>query len=342
MVSKDSVRRSQSVPASKPVSKTFVIIAITIAVLVVLGVFLLLTKGQFVGKAISFSQVAQQAPSTTQTEPSTQLVQQAPSTESTTTTETTQQEVLPGGTSSLPSTTSTTPSSSDDLQIDLELNRVNRTHSWVNVYLTSASHDQIAQFSPLRLVSKNKFTGEFVKVEMQPLFKLVKTDIKNAETLDFSLVDFSGMGPFPITPLAKTYIGRVYLKNINDVVGTTQIALHPDSRVFYDSSNKFILSIAPLSACAPGSQTLAPSVEACGYDNDGCGGFLNYGSCAEGLVCVNNACQSAVSLVLQANAPQYDKTVLEQVSTTLSNQNLGKLQKLSAIVNAVKAWLAAQ
>src|SRR3989344_4539607 len=56
MSPKDTVKKNtryspQYVPASKPVSKIFVIIAITVAALVVLGAFLFFTN-QFVGKAI--------------------------------------------------------------------------------------------------------------------------------------------------------------------------------------------------------------------------------------------------------------------------------------------------
>ena len=87
----------------------------------------------------------------------------------------------------------------------------------------------------------------------------------------------------------------------------------------------------------------------CGVVDNGCGGAVDCtavagqsSTCAIGQVCVSNACVSAVSLALPATAPSHDKTVLQQVSDAVSNAKLTKLQKLAAIVNAVKAWLAAQ
>ncbi len=319
MVSKDSVRRSQSVPASKPVSKTFIIIAISVAALVILGVFLLLTKGQFVGKA-TFSQVAQQVPT-------------VPTTTETTQPQTTQQEAIPAETSSPPPT-----SSSDDLHIDLELNRVDRTHSWVNVYLTSASHDQLMGMS-LQLKMEG-VSGKFTKVELHPLFKSVTSSGLNTGQINFHAVNTVII---PITPSAKTYLGRVYLQNENGAPGTITINLVGTPQINYASSNLYLISMTPLSACAPNGileSSLIPNMN-CGAWADGCDGFVDAGSCADGNVCVAKSCKSA-GQVLPANAPQHDKAVLKQVSDTLSNNALNKLQKLSGIVNAVKAWLAAQ
>ena len=333
MVTKDTRRNSysQSVPASKPVSKTFVIIAISVAALVILGAFLLLTKGQFVGKAISSSQVAQRAPT-------------VPTTTETTQPPTTQQEALPAETSSPPSTTeSSTTDSLRVLQIDLELDGVDDTHSWVNVYLTSAIDDKIYAFNPIQLVSSTA-SSKFISFEMSSLFESKQYSSTISANKD-KLVIF---GPIIfIIPSAKIYVGRAYLEHSNNNFETLQITLDPISVAYYYvdkvDNKKFNLKLTPFSVCIPDADlesTLIPNVN-CGAWSDGCGGFVDAGSCADGNVCVANSCQPA-GQVLPANAPQYDKAALEQVFNTLNNGQLKKQQKLSAIVNAVKAWLAAQ
>ncbi len=346
MVSKDNRRNSysQSVPASKSVSKIFVIIAISVAALVVLGVFLLLTKGQFVGKA-TFTQVAQQAPSTTQTEPSTQLVQQAPSTESTA--PTTPVSPTPVSTDTISTDTlqndqlPITPSTSDDLQIDLELDRVDRTHSWVNVYLTSASHDQIAGMS--FGITFEGVTGQFTKAEVHPLFKSITSSVSGG------IVSFEAGENviIPIAPLAKTYVGRAYFQTLNGPPVNFKIVMYGDAKIAYSSGKFYLVSMAPLSACAPSGNLdkLIPNVN-CGAWADGCGGFVDAGSCTDGNVCVANSCQSAVSQLSSQDqllcqgaiaASAKDKNLLGGVINALKNTD--QLDAVLDVFAALNEWL---
>ena len=229
-----------------------------------------------------------------------------------------------------------------DLIVDLELNRVDRTHAWVNMYLTSAK-DKVSSF----YIKLNGY-GPFGKVELHTLFNSLQTEVHGDNVLLIG-------GPYTMAPSAKTYVGRVYVDQSGQgAPKPLEITLDPTSYAYDSSNNKFSLTLAPFSACTPLTGSVMSSCtylndKVCGALQDGCGGYIDCGQCTGGDVCITanvagvpGVCKSAVSQVLPANAPQYDKTALQQVSDTLSNAGLSKLQKLSAIVNAVKAWLAAQ
>ncbi|MDP3698969.1 MAG: hypothetical protein Q8R47_05270 [Nanoarchaeota archaeon] len=233
-----------------------------------------------------------------------------------------------------PETVQIQPVVSNGLTVDLELNRVDRTHAWMNIYLTS-SKSQFSFGNYIELVS-NGF-GKLGKMEMHPLFK-------SSSIVGGNTINLIG-GPYTVTPSAKTYIGRVYV----DQSGQGNPKPFEVTLGSGGDSSKFTL--VPFSACTPLSGTVMAECKylddtVCGALPDGCGGYVDCGQCSGGDVCTTgqtyNVCKSPVSQVLPANAPQYDQTVLQKVSDTLKNNALSKLQKLSAIVTAVKAWLAAQ
>jgi len=91
--------------------------------------------------------------------------------------------------------------------------------------------------------------------------------------------------------------------------------------------------------CVPKSSAAACTATSCGSMDDGCGGKVECTTCTSGQVCVNNACVLAVSI--PADAPQKDKTVLQGVSAALKDSNSNSIQKLSALIQAIKAWFAA-
>ncbi len=148
------------------------------------------------------------------------------------------------------------------------------------------------------------------------------------------------------------------------------------SKAFITPGVEYALKLGTIKTITSSSCISFPEVNCagnCGKMDDGCGGIIDCSlisggitctaqqycnaqnacvdlaapnvcpdtTCPSGQVWANGACLSAVSQVLPANAPQYDKDALQQMSSALNSQ-LSKLQKLSAIVNAVKAWLAAQ
>lgn len=134
--------------------------------------------------------------------------------------------------------------------------------------------------------------------------------------------------------------------------GSFSFSVGQNSFSLYNGSSQatyayYVLNVRSPRRYSPTNAVCIPSTScpqnSCGSMSDGCGGLVNCALvCVEGQTCANNACVPALSKVLPANAPQHDKTVLEQVSNSLSNGQLNKLQKLASIVNAVKAWLAAQ
>ncbi len=79
--------------------------------------------------------------------------------------------------------------------------------------------------------------------------------------------------------------------------------------------------------------------------DDGCGGKVECTSstplCPEGSLCVDNKCEKAASKALPTAAKAHDKKAVEDVSSALSNPSLAnKFQKLSALLQALKAWYA--
>ncbi len=227
----------------------------------------------------------------------------------------------------------------NELLVELEENRINRSHAWINIYLTSATHTQIQAINNLKFVSSP--SSSFIKVEFHPFFKNLQV------VMPPSQLSISGSGPFPITPKAKTYLGRVYLQNENGNPATMQITLDlAVSGVFYDQYNaKFALKMTPFSFCAPdATMGLIPGTN-CGAWAEGCGRFVDAGSCLEGKVCVSGFCQSALSQVLSAAAPPKDTGLLTSVSNVLKqtpcdpNDFICKAGKIDAMLTALIAWL---
>mgnify|MGYP001576374137 CR=1 FL=1 len=93
-----------------------------------------------------------------------------------------------------PLVTETAPTSLDSLLVGLEINRLNRTNSWVNIYLTSSSHSQVYGISSLRFLQGVVPNVKFVKAELHPLFKNVVATIEQGGVN----IVFSGPGSFPI------------------------------------------------------------------------------------------------------------------------------------------------
>jgi hypothetical protein len=225
------------------------------------------------------------------------------------------------------------------------------TPFWVDIYVTP-SGNALGQ-SPLQFTVSNPsiatFTGQYKLNNQSYIFAPVAV---SSSSLAIQLqTPGTGLNPlyYNVTSYEKVRLARAQM--VAAQPGTFSFNLGPSSFSVYAGNSQAtylyygLVANSPRryssGACVP---VTACPLNTCGSMSDGCGGSINCASvCAEGQVCgANNACIPAVSKALPANAPQHDKTVLEQVSNSLSNGQLNKLQKLASIVNAVKAWLAAQ
>lgn len=352
MSAKNSHSRRSSAqlkPARKPVSKTFVIVTVAVAALIVLGVLFLLNTG-FVGKAIQFSRVSSSQEPTLDS--SQQLIVPLDEPEPT---PVDQQVSVQESSQALPQVQDLTP---DGLTINFEANDVTDDGFWLDIYLTSQAPTNIRTLY-LKLAATNgaTFTNGAV---INPIFGNVDTVVSSQGSFGSNVAGYLYLSELAydtvsLVPQAKIHFGRVEVRyGVGPSPQVTEakaaeIKLDPVSpdvqlpiEVTYldGEAKKYNLNVVPLTVCIP--RTVCSN--SCGILDNGCGGVLACPSnaCAQGQVCVNNACISAVGQALPANAPQHDKTVLNQISGALSNAQQGKLQKLAAIVNAVKAWLAAQ
>ena len=233
--------------------------------------------------------------------------------------------------------------SANTLTVELELNRVDRAHAWVNVYLRSASKTQIYLINKLQIIPSD---GKITKLELDPLFKT----LTNGDEVQKSSIWVYGNGPFPITPSAKIYVGRALLETINGNPETIQFTLDQGSSVWYDSTGSlFTLSMDPLSFCAPDASPLeiecVPNYS-CGAHKDGCGGYIDCGFCGDGNSCVAGTCKSPVSqlasqdqLLCQGaiDASPDDKTLLGGVISALKTNPIQE-DAILEIFAALNAW----
>ena len=193
----------------------------------------------------------------------------------------------------------------DELLVELEVKDASTPQFWVDVYLTSATHTRL-DFVNIKLVTSNVDVATFLaKSEFHTPF--TEFDLSVTPNADSATIKYHSGPSIPITPKAKTYLGRIKMRNskvINQGIvltsGTFLVSLDVSgSNVKYDPvlEKSYILRLVPVSPnsfCIP-IPGCGPSA-VCGAVDDGCGGLINCGVCGPGLgqVCVNNACVSAV------------------------------------------------
>lgn len=360
---KDSLRKnnySPTVPASKPVSKTFVIIAIAVAALVVLGVLLLFTN-QFVGKAISLQTTTKTA--LTDTSSSRTLVQeQAPTVTDTTEAIKSSSDLVKEAT--VQSSQEAIPAEQfvgdaqvggNSLKVELVANLPTTNLKvgdkfWVDIYVTPSGHNVLGPTTIKLNVdnSENSPTASFTgNGQNGNLFTAGTTTYTNGE--------YKVVGAKQDVVVGTRYLlGKLELEmkgydsfDLNlDKEKSSAVQYTTTYPIQYYTLTQALTKMVKTTniACIPRTVAQCPQLATlvCGKSafDDGCGGKIECVSptptCGEGLVCINNKCEKAVSQVLPAAAPQYDKTVLDKVSSALKAAD--KQSKLVALINAIVAW----
>ncbi len=138
----------------------------------------------------------------------------------------------------------------------------------------------------------------------------------------------------------KLFLRRLWMEVIEP--GYFKISLDKDASVAFKDISKsttYVLKqgntrVVRNTLCVPKS---TPCSNNCGNVDNGCGKIVSCSNtCASGQVCsTNNVCVDALGSVLP-NAPSYDKTLLEKITTALGYS--GKEGKFAGIVNAIVNW----
>ena len=163
---------------------------------------------------------------------------------------------------------------------------------WVDVYLTSATHTRL-DFVNIKLVTSNVDVATFLaKSEFHTPF--TEFDLSVTPNADSPTIKYHSGPSIPITPKAKTYLGRIKMRNskvINQGIaltsGTFLVSLDVSgSNVKYDPvlEKSYILRLVPVSPnsfCIP-IPGCDPSA-VCGAVDDGSSGLINCGVCASGF-----------------------------------------------------------
>ena len=372
MLPKDAKRNnyaSQTVTTSKPVSKTFIIIVIAVAALVILGVLLLFTN-QFVGQAL-YVQKYTGATSPTRT--------------TTTSSPTVTETVVDSGTSDITKQVQAVDSiaiQKGDVQlktdpnamtVELEIRPIVVTPKaflphgggglqgtgkkfWVDVYLVSASKNTLAT-TRIGLASPYLDFVPYGDKDFQGVSGILPSPTIFSETTsEVAILQFTvGPGdPVPIMPKAKIHLGSV--KASGGVTDAITFAFDPTSLSLYAKAGdtKYNLKLGSVKVITPKAcvyRAIDLCVGKCGVIENGCGGVIDcdalnsVDNCASGQVCIANQCKQAVSQVLPASAPPKDTTFLTSISNVLNQAcdpnipvficNSGKID---AIVAALIAW----
>ena len=374
MLPKDTrknVYASQTVTTSKPISKTFIIIVIAVAALVVLGVLLLFTN-QFVGQALYYQKLATTSPSVAET-----VV------DSGTTSDITKQvtQVQPSTTQQVQAVDSAAIQKGDvqliidpnAITVELEIRALEgeglKTFSpagaggfndgkkfWVDVYLVSASKNTLAT-TRIELTSPSLGFVPYGNKDFQGVSGILPNPIVfSGTTSNVAILQYTvGPGnPVPIMPKAKIYLGSV--KASGDQTNAITFAFGPTSQSLYAKAGdaKYNLKAGSVKVVTPKACIYRAAdlcVGKCGVIENGCGGVIDcdalssVDNCASGQVCIANQCKQAVSQVLPASAPPKDTTFLTSISNVLNqacDPNIPVFicnsSKIDAIVTALIAW----
>lgn len=362
---KDTSRKnnySPVVPASKPVSKTFVIIVVAVAALLVLGVLLLFTN-QFVGKAL-YSQTTTKT-ALTDTSSSRTVVQQAPTVTDTSkqiapvssdlvkeaTIQPSQDVSAESASVSLSLGQDTLTTITDSLRLDLEVKDASTSTFWVDMYLTSSNHATLTKTSlELSLSDQNaaKFASGAIMSFSPPFKDVLYQKLGDCSNLNYCIIYQDSTKPtIQLIKGAKIYLGKIKMQRVAGAASSAnfQIAVSTNSVASFSdpSAGSYKVQQTSLSVCVPST-----TLPACGVKNNGCGKTLKaQNDCAEGSACVNNECKTAISqlsssqdqLLCQGaiDAPAEDKTLLGGVLSALQT-NSDKGDAILAIFTVLNTW----